>query len=581
MPSSVSALKDRFSSRSSHHGTADLGAEQDTFLEIFYKREEAHPERIFLRQPYGPVFREVSYRAAGEEARRMAAALKAMGHVPGDRIGIYSKNCYHWILADLAILMAGCISVPFYPTLNPAALREVIDLSGIKTLFVGKVDAWDDRAAALPGSLTKIAFPHYEGNARVHGCFNWDQLKAEHAALRPAHFPKPEDTFTIVYTSGTTGAPKGVVLTYDAPRQIAIFERKDPVYEIFQGSAEHLFSYLPLNHVAERFATEIAGIFAGATISFAESIESFAQNLRAAQPTLFFAVPRIWVKIQEGVLARIDGKLLSRLLRLPIAGEWLKRTLRKQLGLGRARVVISGAAPLARATLDWFASIGIIIQEVYGMTEAGGGVTFNARNRVRPGTVGRPISGGDVKLDPETSEILIRTPWMMREYFREPQKTAEILRNGYIHSGDRGRFDAEGNLMIVGRVSEAFKSAKGKFVIPTPLEARFAGNPHIEQVLVTGRGLPQPIALVCLAQSARDVNRAALEASLSATLGEANGLADKHEVIHTLVVLKHSFSVDNGHLTPTFKMRRHVIDAHYEEQYSAWSEAKQPVIWES
>ncbi len=298
------------------------------------------------------------------------------------------------------------------------------------------------------------------------------------------------------------------------------------------------------------------------------------------QPTLFFAVPRIWVKIQEGVLTRIKPQVFNRILRTPLVGELFKRTLRKQLGLGRARVVISGAAPLARATLDWFASIGIIIQEVYGMTEAGGGVTFNARNRVRPGTVGRPIAGADVKLDAETGEVLIKTPWMMTEYFREPQKTAEILRDGYIHSGDRGRFDEEGNLVIVGRVSEAFKSAKGKFVVPTPIEARFLGNAYIEQVVVTGRGLPQPIALLCLAQTARNVDRPALEASLRATLEEVNRQADKHEVIHTLVVVKESFSVDNGLLTPTLKMRRHAIDGRYEQHYADWSERKQPIVWE-
>lgn len=583
MKLSVSALKNQILGSTSHTGdtkNVDLGAAQHTFLEIFYKREQAHPDRVFLRQPYGGIFRELTYREAAEESRRIAAALKAMGHAPGDRVGIYSKNCYHWILADLAILMAGCVSVPFYPTLNPEALREVVELSDIRTLFVGKLDAWDDRAAVLPDSLTKIAFPQYEGNAAIGGCISWGNLTREHAPLRPAHFPKPSEAFTIVYTSGTTGAPKGVVLTYDAPRSLASFERKDPVYEIFQGSAEHLFSYLPLNHVAERFATEIAGIFAGATISFAESIESFAQNLRAVQPTLFFAVPRIWVKIQEGVLTRIDGKLLSRLLRIPVVDEVLKRTLRKQLGLGRARVVISGAAPLARATLDWFTSLGIIIQEVYGMSEAGGGVTFNARTRVRPGTVGRPIAGADVKLDPETGEVLIRTPWMMTEYFCEPEKTADIVKNGYIHSGDRGHLDQEGNLVIVGRVSEAFKSAKGKYVVPTPIEARFAGNPYIEQVLVTGRGLPQPIALLCLARTAQDASRSVLEASLRATLDEVNRAAEKHEIIHSLVLLKDSFSVENGLLTPTFKMRRHVIDARYEERYFGWSERKSQVIWE-
>jgi long-chain acyl-CoA synthetase len=557
----------------------DLGSDEDTFLDVFYRREQAHPDRVFLRQPFAGTFRELSYGTAGEESRRLAAALQALGHRPGDRVGIYSKNCYHWILADLAILMCGCISVPYYPTLNPEALREVVELSDLKSMFVGKLDAWDDRARVLPSALLKLAFPHYPGNARVEGCLEWEALRQGHAPLQDVHRPRPDEAFTIIFTSGTTGAPKGVVLTYESPRQIALHERREPVYEIFQGAAERLFSYLPLNHIAERVAAEIAGILAGSSISFSESIESFAENLRAVQPTLFFAVPRIWTKMQDGVLARIDAKLLQRLLRVPLVDALLRHKLRGLLGLGSARVVISGAAPLPRATLDWFAALGIQIQEVYGMSETGGGVTFNARGQIRPGTVGRPIAGAVVKIDPESGEVLLRTPWMMREYFRNPAKTAEVVPDGFIRSGDRGRLDAEGNLVIVGRVSEAFKSAKGEYVVPSAIEARFAANPYVDQVLVTGRGLPQPIALVCLGSAARTLARPQLEDSLRATLADVNRASEKHELIQTLVVLAESFSVDNGMLTPTLKLRRHVIDAHYETHYTAWGEARRSPLW--
>ncbi|HEX6245260.1 MAG TPA: AMP-binding protein [Polyangiales bacterium] len=581
MDSSSGALGRLFSQRRARTAPAivDLGTDQETFLDVFYRRERAHPGRVFLRQPYQGVFRELTYGEAGEEARRIAAALRALGHEPGDRVGIFSKNCYHWILADLAILMCGCVSVPYYPTLNPEALREVLDLSDLKSMFVGKLDAWDDRARVLPSSLLTISFPHYPGNARVSAALSWEQLRQDHAPLVDAHLPASDQPFTIIFTSGTTGAPKGVVLTYESPRQVALHERHAPVYEIFQGSAERLFSYLPLNHIAERFAAEITSILAGGSISFGESIESFAQNLQSVQPTLFFAVPRIWTKMQDGVLARVDAKLLARLLRLPGVGGLLKQKLRKLLGLGSARVVISGAAPLARATLDWFAALGIQIQEVYGMSEAGGGVTFNARGHIRPGSVGKPIVGAEVKIDADSGEVLIRAPWMMREYFRDPVKTAEVVRDGFIHSGDRGHFDAEGNLVIVGRVSEAFKSAKGKYVVPTPIEARFAQNPYIEQVLVTGRGLPQPIALVCLGSAAKGVARDKLAASLRTTLIEVNQAAEKHERVPSLVVLAESFSVENGLLTPTLKLRRHAIDARYEARYAAWSQENGP-IWE-
>jgi long-subunit acyl-CoA synthetase (AMP-forming) len=581
MHATPGAAPEHLSGRSGQNASSaiDLGRDEDTFLEVFYRREQAHPERVFLRQPFGGVFRELTYAQAGQEARRLAAALRALGHAPGDRVGILSKNCYHWILADLAILMCGCVSVPYYPTLNPEALREVVELSQLKSLFVGKLDSWDDRAPVLSPALLKIAFPHYPGNARVEGCLKWETLRDSHAPLHRAHRPDKDEAFTIIFTSGTTGAPKGVVLPYESPRQVAMQERREPVYEIFQGAAQRLFSYLPLNHIAERFAAEIAAILAGGSISFGESIETFAENLRDVQPTLFFAVPRIWTKMQDGVLARVNATLLARLLRVPFLGTWLKKKLRTLLGLGSARVVVSGAAPLARATLDWFSALGIQIQEVYGMSEAGGGVTFNARGRIRAGTVGRPLPGAEVKIDADSGEVLLRAPWMMREYFRDPAKTAEVVPDGFIHSGDRGHLDAEGNLVLVGRVSEAFKSAKGKYVIPGPIEALFAANPYVEQVLVTGRGLPQPIALLCLGGAAKGVARAKLEASLRATRDELNRSVEKHERVSSLVVLAESFSVENGMLTPTLKLRRHVIDARHEGQYAAWSDATTTPVW--
>jgi long-chain acyl-CoA synthetase len=557
----------------------DFGPALDTFLQIFYRRERAHPGRVFLRQPRGGKFHELTYGDAGREARRLAAALRALGLRPGDRVGLLSKNCSHWILADLAILMAGCVSVPYYPSLSPAALREVIQLSDIRALFVGKLDAWDEHAASVPVAVHKIAFPHYPGSALIPDCLEWQALRALHPPLDPPHQPGPHEVFTIIFTSGTSGAPKGVVLGYEAPRQLAVHELLAPVYELFDGAAERLFSYLPLNHVAERFATEIACIFAGGSISFGESIERFADNLRAVQPSMFFAVPRILTKMQQGVLAKIPAARLAALLQVPLLGALLARTLRRRLGLGRARVIMSGAAPLPRATLDWFASLGILIQEVYGMSETGGGVTFNARGRVRAGTVGKPISGAQVELDPESGEITIRTPWMMKEYFRDPALTARVLSGGFIRSGDRGRWDAEGNLEIIGRVADAFKSAKGEFVVPSAIEARFAESQLIEHVLVTGRGLPQPLALVCLSELARGTAAAALRAGLLAILERVNEVAAQHERLHCLVVLSEPFSLENQLLTPTLKLRRQAIDARYEQHYARWAEQRESLLW--
>ncbi|HET8937470.1 MAG TPA: AMP-binding protein, partial [Polyangiales bacterium] len=265
-----------------------------TFLACFRERVRLHPQKVFLRQAQGSGFVDITYHRAHEESQRMAAALAARGVGRGDRVAILSKNCWHWIVADLAILSVGAVSVPYYPTLSADALREVIALSDLKAIFVGKLDNYAAQAPGVPAELLKIAFPPYGTQSEQQDCLRWSELIAQHQPLTDPHEPKPEDTFTIIFTSGTTGTPKGVVLTYDAPHQLALLESSQPVYGIFQGNAARLLSYLPLNHVAERFATEITGIFAGSEIYFAESIDTFARNLRATRPTLFFAVPRIW-----------------------------------------------------------------------------------------------------------------------------------------------------------------------------------------------------------------------------------------------------------------------------------------------
>jgi len=557
-----------------------FGAARLPFISVFYARERAHPERVFLRQAIDGRVVSVRYGEAGRAARSMAAALRALGVKPGDRVGIYSKNCYHWILADLAILMAGAISVPYYPTVGPDQLAELLQLSDLRALFVGKVDAWSDRTHVLPPDLITIAFPHYPGNAEVRGARSWDALVREHAPLASPHVPALSEPFTIIFTSGTTGSPKGAVLRYEGPRALAEHELAQPLYDIFRGSAERLFSYLPLNHVAERFATEIAGIFAGATISFAESITTFASDLRKVQPTFFFAVPRIWSKMEHGLVQKLGERRLALLLATPVAGPAMARLLRYMLGLGKARVVLSGAAPLPRATLAFFARLGVEIQEIYGMTEAGGGVTVNPRGRSRPGSVGLPMAGAEVRIQPDTAEVLIRTPWMMDGYFRAEERTAEVVRHGFIHTGDRGSFDAAGYLTITGRVSEAFKTSSGKFVVPSKLEALFASCAHVEQVMVTGRGLSQPLALVCLSEAAQRADRDQVAAELSRTLQALSAQVDRHERVLRAVVLARGFSVEDGTLTPTLKLRRHVIEARYGERFESWSASKDSVVFE-
>jgi long-chain acyl-CoA synthetase len=548
-----------------------------TFMACFRARVSEHPERVFLRQAQGAGFLDISYRRADDEARRMAAALAAHGVKRGDRVAILSKNCWHWIVADLAILSLGAVSVPYYPTLSAESLREVIALSDLKAIFVGKLDSFAAQAAGIPEQLIKVAFPAYGAAAEPAGCLRWNELIAQHEPLAP-YQPKPHEPFTIIFTSGTTGTPKGVVLTYEAPYQLALTESSQPVYGIFEGNAQRLLSYLPLNHVAERFVTEITGILAGSEIYFAESIETFAANLRATRPTLFFAVPRIWTKLHEGIVAKLPERWLRRVLGVPVLGSAFARVLRKQLGLNDARLVLSSAAPLSSALHAFFARIGVHIQEVYGMSEVGGAATAAERGKPHAG-VGRPLPSVDIRIAPDTQEILMRTPWMMTEYFRDPERTAQVLQDGFVHSGDAGRFDAQGNLHVIGRVNDTFKTTKGKFVVPAPLELAIGSWPSVDQVLVTGHGLVQPIALICLSEAARSSARMPLESELQQALAQLNDTLAAHERIARIVVISEAFSAENGLLTPTLKVRRHGVEARYGSQLSGWAEQSSPIVW--
>lgn len=537
-----------------------------------------HPEKVFLRQAQGDGFVDITYLRAHDEAQRIAAALAARGVGHGDRVAILSKNCWHWIVADLAILSLGAVSVPYYPTLSADALREVIALSDLKAIFIGKLDNYKAQAAGVPAQLLKIAFPPYGTQPEQQDCLRWNALIAQHQPLAQPHQPKPEEPFTIIFTSGTTGTPKGVVLTYAAPYQLAVLESSQPVYGIFQGHAARLLSYLPLNHVAERFVTEITGILAGSQIYFAESIDSFARNLRATRPTLFFAVPRIWTKLHEGIVGKLPERVLQRILGLPLLGAAFARVLRKQLGLNEARLVLSSAAPLSSDLHAFFGRLGIHIQEVYGMSEVGGAATLSERGMPHAG-VGRPLPTVEIRIDDSTQEILMRTPWMMTEYFRDPERTATVLRDGFVHSGDTGRFDAQGNLHVIGRVNDTFKTSKGKFVVPAPLELAIGSWPAVDQVLVTGRGLAQPIALICLSEHGLHAERATLEAELTHALAALNQATAPHERIARIVVVHDPFSLENGMLTPTLKVRRHSVEARYAASFETWAEQPKPVIW--
>ncbi|MFT6044558.1 MAG: long-chain acyl-CoA synthetase [Arenicella sp.] len=548
-------------------------------IEYFYKWEVETPDKEFLRQPFGDQWTIVTYREAGQEARKIASELKAKGLETGDHIGIYSKNCMHWVLADLAIMMAGLVSVPYYASLPRDQLKEVIELSDIKALFIGRLDKWGDRDQAISGDLPVIRFPHYDGDPEANVGESWDDLLASNSPLEENFIPDLDRNWTIKFTSGTTGTPKGVMHTHRNPALIISDERKFNWVGLFQMRQKKFFSFLPLNHVGERMAVEVPAIIMGGSISFAQNLASFANNIRDTQPSMLFAVPRIWTKFYQGVTAQIPEKKLDLYLKIPIVSSIVKKKLRTAMGLRDIEIAATGAAITPAFIKEFFRKLDIQLIEAYGMTETCGSITNTPDPDSPSDSVGRAVPGAEIRIDKETEEIMMRTPYMMAGYYKKPDKTAKVLKDGWLHSGDCGEIDERGFLKVTGRLKDAFKTSKGSFVTPNPLEEVISKNEFVEQVCVVGLGITQPIALINLGESANGRSEADISDSLVNTVKSLNATRSKFEHVSTVVVQSEPWTDQNGFLTPTMKVKRAELDKAFGRQYLDWHESSDNIIW--
>ena len=547
-------------------------------LQRLYHWERTAPGRTILTQPLGAgVVRDYTWAQVMTETRGMAAHLQSLGLAPGSRIAILSKNCAHWLMADFAIWMAGFVSVPLYPTLAAGTIRQILEHSEAKLLFVGKLDGWDGMKSGIPPGLPCIATP-----LAPHTDYpQWDTIVAGTKPLQGHPLRDGAELATIMYTSGTTGMPKGVMHSFETfAWSLSTALKRVPL----QGDARML-SYLPLAHVAERTLVEHGLLATSMHVFFAESLETFTADLQRAQPTCFFSVPRLWVKFQQGVHAKMPADKLARLLKLPVIKGIVAKKIRTALGLNACTIAAGGAAPMPPELLRWYARLGLPIIEVYGMTENCGVSHATLPGVQRPGTVGQAYDGVQSRLDPQTGEIQMKSPGLMLGYYKEPELTRDTLtEDGWLHTGDKGQLDAEGNLRITGRVKDLFKTSKGKYVAPAPIEDKLVMNGAVEACIVTGANLGQPLGIVMLnadaAKRAEDsAQREVMEVSLSAHLDAINARLDPHEQLDCLVVVSEPWTVDNGFITPTFKVRRNRIEEVYGAQFERWTGKHQRVVW--
>lgn len=541
-----------------------------TPLDCLYKWEKNTPNKTYLRQPRDRVWQEYSWQEVADEARRMAAALSDLNLERGSRVAIISKNCAEWIISDLAIMMAGCVSVPLYPTQSDESIQFVLEHCGASVVFVGKLDNPEQIPKIIPNNIIQIGY-NYEG---IHAPLMWNELIRKYSPIENPYHPKMDDIYTIVYTSGTTGNPKGVMNDFKS----ASFVATHAVPEFNLTPDDHSVSFLPLAHVAERVLVELPSLYAGFTVSFVESLDTFAEDLRLVNPTRFFSVPRLWTKFQMGILEKLPQKKLDRLLSIPIINRIVKKKIRQGLGLDNAHTFISGAAPLSISVMQWFSRLGINIQEGYGMSENWAYGTINRGDDIRFGTVGKPMRDGEIKISQE-GEVLIKSPATMKGYYLDEEKTREVIKNGYYHTGDKGEVCKDGFLKITGRIKDTFKTSKGEFITPSHIESLILENTNVEQVCVMGLGLPQPMALVVLSEQAQQLNKQTVDETLQATYQKVNKMLKSHEVLNGLLVVKEEWLPENGLMTPTLKVKRNEVAAYYESLVQQYSEAK-AVVWE-
>lgn len=548
----------------------------------FYEWEKKFKDRPLLRQPFGNKWEEYTWGEVGEMARKLASGLKSLGLRDNAHIGIYSKNCREWVISDLAIVMAGYISVPFFPSLNGDELSHLLDFGDVDALFIGKIETWDKIKDILPEKLPIIKYPQYDGCSIVSKGVEWDEFINSHKPIEDPHKPNLSELWTIIFTSGTTGNSKGVMLKYRSIDGIkSVLSEPDNPLGIRHDGNNNFVSYLPLNHIFERVVVEWVCFTYGGSISFVESIDTFGKNLKEIQPHVFAGAPRVWTKLQLGILSKFPQKRLDFLLSIPLLSSILKKLIRKGLGFSRIRQTVSGAAPIQVSLIEWFRKIGIYITNGYGMTENCVICTaVDGQNIEKTGSVGITHKGIDLKIDEETGEILTKGPVIMSGYYKNKDMSDRTLRNGWLHTGDKGYLDSDGYLYITGRVTDSFKTSKGKFIEPVVLEELLGDINEIEESCVVGRGIAQPLCLIQLSDIGKSISRDKLSNILLERMNSINAKLMNYQKLSTFIIVKDEWTQENGIIGPTQKLKRGEIEDAYSNKYLKWHESDDKIIFE-
>jgi long-subunit acyl-CoA synthetase (AMP-forming) len=530
------------------------------------------PNKVFMHQPVDRKIQTHTWQQIKQQVESIAGALAHLGLKKGDKVAILAKNCAQWLISDLAIMRAGMISVPIYPSANADTIQYVLSHSEAKAVFIGKLDKWELAEPGVTGNVIRISM----GYETMPCQYEWQGL-SELSTTVDDYIPTLDDLMSIIYTSGSTGNPKGAMVKYSA----YAWANKKIVDLLEFNENERFLSYLPLAHITERCLVEGAAYHSNMTLYFTESLEHFVDDLKYAKPTVFFSVPRLWSLFQKNIIDKIGRTKLKVLLSLPIISSVIKGKIQQGLGLEHARIVASGSAPISPSLIRWYQKVGLNICEAWGMTEnciyAIGNFPFQDD---MVGTIGRVLPGCEVQTSDE-DELLFKSPGLFAGYYKNEEATAEAFNDdGFFKTGDLAKVDPNnGAVTIIGRVKDNFKTAKGKFVSPVPIEKMLAQDSHIELLCVIGSGMAAPVALVQLSEGADALPKPQVSASLKETLVSVNKHLETHEKVGAIVVVNEPWTPENDVLTPTLKIKRHVLHQAFSERVD---ELKgEQVLWEN
>ena len=601
----------------------DIVIPGETIPAVFWNAVGKRGPNVWMRQKHLGIWRSFSWNQTATAVQEIAGGLMQLGFARGECASSLSNTVVEWVMADLAVLSCGGVSNGIYPTDAPGQVQYLCEDSGSTVIFVEDDEQLDkalEIRAQLP-ALRKIVVFDMEGlrNLDDPGVISLDALRAMGRAYLAEHPDelqqrvaacRPEDLAILVYTSGTTGKSKGAMHLHGG----LVYTMRGYNALIQQTEDDERMCFLPLCHIAERMGGEYYSMYTGAKLNFVENPETIPENVREIAPTVFVAVPRVWEKFYSGVMISlkesgrlqqavyawgigVGSRIADRVLAQQDVGAWLKfqfriagwlalNNVRKLIGIHRARILFTGAAPISPDLIRWYLALGVPMLEVWGMTETAGGSSGVPAHHIKPGSIGPAAAFNEMKIDPATGEIMVRGKNVFAGYLNQPEKTAEALSpDGWLRTGDVGTVDADGFFTITDRMKDIIITAGGKNITPSELENDLKFSPYITDAVVIGDKRKYLTVIVMIDQDnvekyAQDhdvpfgnyaslTHSAEVQALIQTEIDRVNGKFARVEQIKKFFLLDTQLSAEDEELTPTMKLKRKLVEKKYQPQIEA------------